>query len=147
MLDACDVLCLHNKTRILKISKSSKKDSHTVWLSYPVKILLVAMALRRLHIRTLLVTPMRIAAKTNRRCIEQIFIILFCCKFHRLQKNESCNFLDWQVVHRIFRILFTQKYMQYLSNILQHLEIRDYVYTKNPQGHIHSQKLCTNRIK
>ena len=70
MLDACDVLCLHNKTRILKISKSSKKDSHTVWLSYPVKILLVAMALRRLHIRTLLVTPMRIAAKTNRRCIE-----------------------------------------------------------------------------
>ena len=100
MWDACDVLCLQNKTHILKISKSSKKDSHTVCLSYPVKILLVAMVLRRLHIRTLLVAHMRIAVKTNRRCIEYIFIILFYCTFYKLQKNESCNFLDWQVVSR-----------------------------------------------
>ena len=70
MWDACDVLCLHNKTCILKIAKSNKKDFHSVCLSWPVKILLVAMALRRLHIRTLLEAPMRIAAKTNRRCNE-----------------------------------------------------------------------------
>ena len=53
-----------------KFRSLAKKDFHTVCLSYPVKILLVAMDLRRLHIRTLLEAHMRIAAKTNRRCIE-----------------------------------------------------------------------------